>query len=373
MNKLGCQQIAAKLRHLRRTHPRAPLSSQDLAIQLGVPTPTIGQWEASGRGLRFADLEKLARLFGVRMISLLPELPDERVRLKALNPDATGLSQKQLGAVLGYMRGASAPLPAENAAIVCLTRGYQTLGGYDALIERNRAIYQVINSRRERHYPLMIWHEGNIPPEHQSYIAAADLNHDIRFVDVSPVFRMPTEVKEDELVEYWPVGYRLMCRFHSYNIWQYAAEFEYVMRVDEDCILKSAAFDPLDSLFRAGGDFAAADFVEESHELTNRTLAPFARELAASMCPEVPEESVYNHAFPYTNVYVARTAFWRQPVVRRFLELVTQNPDFVRFRWGDCPVLGIALTLFAAPEAVYRMSQLGYVHGSHNWNIEPMH
>jgi hypothetical protein len=178
-------------------------------------------------------------------------------------------------------------------------------------------------------------------------------------------------VTEEDLVEHWPVGYRLMCRFHSYYIWQYAAQFDYIMRLDEDCTLTSVAFDPIQSLARAGGDFAAACFVKESHDLTNQTLAPFARKLAIALRPGKKEASVYNDAFPYTNVYVTRTAFWRRPEVQQFLFEVISNDEFVRFRWGDSPVLGIALNTFAVPTNVYLMSKVGYRHGSHNWTVEP--
>jgi len=51
-------------------------------------------------------------------------------------------------------------------AIVCLTRGYHNLKAYDSLIERNKSISQFIGTK----YPMIIFHEGNIPDEHQQYI-----------------------------------------------------------------------------------------------------------------------------------------------------------------------------------------------------------
>jgi hypothetical protein len=260
---------------------------------------------------------------------------------------------------------------AQRNAIVCLTRGYTDLRGYDALIERNRSIYQVINRHRARQYPVIVFHEGNLSPGHQSYIAAQDSNRDLRFVDISPVFQLPEDIREQDLMESWTPGYRLMCRFHSYFIWRYVAPFDYVMRLDEDCILTSAAFDPIQSLSAAGGDFASADFTEEPHELTNRTLPLFVIGLAAALQPGISRPRLYNQSFPYTNFYVTRTAFWRQRAVQRFLCAIVRNPDFIRFRWGDAPVLGIALNMFASDGKVYRASQIGYWHGSHNWAVEP--
>jgi Glycolipid 2-alpha-mannosyltransferase len=256
----------------------------------------------------------------------------------------------------------------DSNAIVCLTRGYPNVRGYHHLIERNRAIYEIINRNRTRQYPLILWHEGNIPAEHQRYIAGQDPNEDLRFVDVSRVFRLPMSLRERDLVGGGTVGYRLMCRFHSYYIWQYTRQFDYVMRLDEDCTLISAAGDPIALLADAQGDFATAVFTKESHQLTNHTLPVFVQSFIEATQADT-QFSPYNQDFPYTNLYVTRTAFWRQANVQQFLDAVRRERDSLRLRWGDLPVLGVALNMFAAPEKVYRLSGIGYRHGSHNWTI----
>jgi hypothetical protein len=296
------------------------------------------------------------------------------VRKNSFPSISAGLSEKTLDEVLRHVKfRQTRPLPeSREAAIVCLTRGYPDLQGYDSLVERNRSIYQFVNRHRARQYALIVWHEGNILPEHQRYIAARELNDDLRFVDISEVFRLPAGTREATFVEDWSVGYRLMCLFHSYYIWQYTTPFDYVMRIDEDCTLTSAGFDPIESLSRAGGDFGTVEFMAEPHEPTNRTLAPFARRFAAALHPDIPEATIYNQVFPSTNFYVTRTAFWRQLEVQRFLYAVTRSRNFVRFRWGDAVVLGIALNMFATPGKVHRISHLGYRHASHNWTIEPI-
>jgi len=258
----------------------------------------------------------------------------------------------------------------DRAAIVCLTRGYRSFSGYTPLIQRNRSVFEVINQYRRRQYPLIIWHEGNIPLEHQRYIAAFERNADVRFLDVSRVFRLPRTLKECDLMEGWSVGYRLMCRFHSYYVWKYSRQFAYVMRLDEDCILNSSLGDPIELLSEVDGDFAAVDFVSESHRLTNRTLGRFVEQFAASLYPGAGPNP-YNQVFPYTNFYVTRTDFWRRPEVQQFLDAVRRERDSIRFRWGDLPVLGVALNMFAAPEKVYRLSQVGYTHRSHGRTVLP--
>jgi hypothetical protein len=64
---------------------------------------------------------------------------------------------------------------------------------------------------------------------------------------------LPEGLKKTDLVEAGRLGYRLMCRYHFWCIWQYTSAFDYVMRLDEDWVLHSMAFDPIESLSRAGG------------------------------------------------------------------------------------------------------------------------
>jgi Glycolipid 2-alpha-mannosyltransferase len=257
-----------------------------------------------------------------------------------------------------------------RSAIVCLTRGYSNLEGYNKLIQRNRSVYEVINRYRRQQYPLIIWHEGNITWEHQLHIAAYEWNAVLRFIDVSQVFHLPRDISEADLVEDWRVGYRLMCQFHSFWIWQLTREFDYVMRLDEDCVLTSSAGDPIEMLRAVEGDFGAALFTAESHDLTNRTLAGFVEELAAGLERKITEHP-YNQVFPYTNFYVTRTGFWRRTEVQRFLNAIRRNPDSLRCRWGDLPVLGVALNLFAPRHKVFRFLEVGYWHASHATVVRP--
>jgi hypothetical protein len=264
-------------------------------------------------------------------------------------------------------------LPNKNtsaqSAIVCLTRGYPDVNGYKKLIRRNRSVYETINRNRIRQYPLIIWHQGNIPPAHQRFVLAQEANRDVRFVDVSGAFQLPQGIDPSELMESWSVGYRLMCRFHFYHIWQCTQQFDFVMRIDEDCTLRCVVADPIQWLMKHRLDFAAAAFEAESHELTNQTLAPFVNRYAGSIAPQSHCAEPYNHVFPYTNLYVTRTGFWRHPEVQRFLTAVAFERDSIRLRWGDLPVLGAALNMFARAGAIALIPHFAYRHGSHHVTV----
>lgn len=254
-------------------------------------------------------------------------------------------------------------------AIVVLTRGYEDVARYQPLKERNRAIYEHINSRVETQYPVVIWHEGNILPSHQDHILENDQNSDVRFVDVSQRFRLPMGVDIGLFRENWPMGIRLMGRFNTFDIWQLASEFEYVLRVDEDCVIEQIISDPFLWAKQKNIDYAASVYVGEGHELTNATLPHFIDAYLEHLDMTPIHGQPYNQCFPYTNLGLARTAFFLQPEVLRLLKVLVSEQDFYSYRWGDLPVLGVALNLFSEPERMAVIPSLIYQHESHSARI----
>jgi hypothetical protein len=186
---------------------------------------------------------------------------------------------------------------AAQGAIVCLARGYRDSRGYDQLIARNRSIFETINRRRSHQYPLIIWHEGNISSEHQRYILAEEANRDVRFVDISLVFRAPDWVAGG-LPEHWRVGYRLMCRFHSYNVWQT------VKGSSTLCVSMTTASLARLRLIRSSGWLLATAISgpalssPKTHALTNRTLPLFVTEYMKVLHPSAARAvDLYNQVF----------------------------------------------------------------------------
>ena len=56
-------------------------------------------------------------------------------------------------------------------AITVLTRGYENLSQYNSLIKRNILIYENVISKLHFDFDMIIFHEGNIPENHQLYIS----------------------------------------------------------------------------------------------------------------------------------------------------------------------------------------------------------
>lgn len=231
-----------------------------------------------------------------------------------------------------------------NKAIVCLTRGYVELSKYNDLILRNTAIFKNINYNLK--YPLLIFHQGNITPAHQEHIKQHGFGQDIQFINIS---------------DNWYGGYEGMCRFQMYDIWTYCQDYEYILRIDEDCIIQKILYDPFDQIEFHDKHYLTSVFWSESHSETNATLPAFIQKITGS-----PDQSFYNDRYPYTNVCIARVSFINtlMPLLKQIAESKLQRKN----RWGDLPVMGSLLNLYAG-DKVGTMSGLSYYHSSHNVSI----
>lgn len=231
-----------------------------------------------------------------------------------------------------------------NNAIVCLTRGYDNISKYSSLIARNVGIWATIN--KDKNYPLVIFHEGNIPQNHQDYIKDKSIGQTVIFKDISSV---------------WTGGYEGMCRFMIYDLWEQCAEYDYVMRIDEDCVIQRAIYDPFDQIANSFKPYLTSVFWAESHTETNQTLPGFIAEITKED-PAV----FYDHQFPYTNVSLAKVSFMRELSI---LKTIAESPLQRSNRWGDLPVLGAVLNIYAKGQ-IGTMAGLSYYHASHNASID---
>ena len=95
-----------------------------------------------------------------------------------------------------------------------------------------------------------------------------------------------------------------MCRFNTFYIWSYVKDFDYILRVDEDCLIEQFDENQFDIMYKDNIDFCVSQYSIETHSYTNSSLPSFlVKNLNAN------DDSFYNHKFPYTNVYISRVSF----------------------------------------------------------------
>lgn len=70
-----------------------------------------------------------------------------------------------------------------------------------------------------------------------------------------------------------------------------------------------------------------------------------------------PEGSSY-----YNNFEISALGFWQSEEYRRFIEYMDRTGGFYRYRWGDSPIHGLALALFADRSKVHRFADIAYKH-----------
>lgn len=249
-----------------------------------------------------------------------------------------------------------------KAAIVMLCRGYANPNAYERLILRNAHIAESFGNE----YPLIIFHEGNIIPEHQEFIKSLTPTLNITFKDIGNEFKWPENVDKSTLVDaqHFGVGYRLMCRFACYQIWEHVAEYDYIWRIDEDTLIGHLNYDPFKYMEENNMDYLWGRPCYESHPATNETIPAVAHRLLGERWSE--DDYVQDPLWvPYTNLFIARTALFLRDDVQKFLKKLTENPMFLTHRWGDHVVSGIVLKAFSSPEKISHLPDFEYFHGSH--------
>ena len=244
-----------------------------------------------------------------------------------------------------------------KAAIVALTRGYpKNRSLYDKLIKRNEYIYKNINSLRSSPLDLILFHEGNISTDDQNYINSHS-SQNIKFKDVSKYFVISDLKLEGE--KKFSLGYRLMCRFNMYHIWDEVKEYSHILGVDEDIEILNIDPNAFEYMKANEIHYMTGRFTKETHKLTNKTLPNYLIENT-----DMNVEKIYNHKNPYTNLYASSVAFWRTPETYSILKKIALTDSQIINRWGDHTVQGLLLN--HAGEKIYLFPKLEYKHISHS-------
>lgn len=245
-----------------------------------------------------------------------------------------------------------------NCAIVALVRGYENLENYNDLINRNNSIFKAINSKLDSKFPMILFHEGNINLKHQEYINEKSLDK-IRFINIEKEFQYDKKILAHAVdLDRFSIGYRLMCRFNFFGIWNYLKDFEYIFRIDEDIIVNKFDISNLDKIQSENKIFSTISKSKESHTPTNETLPILLKNVF-----NTKNTGFYNHKFPYTNFYISKTDFWLESNVKENLKKLVSDQQLI-YRWGDLPIIGSFLNYYR--KEIFILKNSSYFHESHD-------
>ncbi len=243
-----------------------------------------------------------------------------------------------------------------KTCVFTLTRGY---GGirkyrYRFIIRRNLALRKAMKNIQDK-YDYILFHEGNIKNLDQLLIKYLSLNIRIKFIDISKDFEIPNGHTWTGTNSYGK-GYSLMCRFNYYGLWKYLKSYKIAVRVDEDCLIRNLP------IFNEKVIFTTGALSKETHGPTNQSLKKYLDSKGLG--------AYYDQKFPYTNVYITSVQFWLRSDVQKFLTEVARQENSLEERWGDLPILGVALKIYGQwniEEGVDR--RISYKHLSHGSDV----
>jgi hypothetical protein len=264
----------------------------------------------------------------------------------------------------------------KKIAIAVLTRGYDNLESYDSLIARNELIYNHIISKSNFEFDSIIFHEGNIPQDHQEHISskskiplifknvketgnkqAFDDNKNKVNLELCP----PTELSSK-----FTLGYKHMCHFWAIDLFDYLSEYKHVIRIDEDVLLLDMHPKILEDVIESDVKFCVAnmcDFLDDADVMIGlETLLNKFYE-KNSIKPKVAYNKIYA---PNTNFMILNLDYFKNhEIAQRFLLDVENSSGIYSNRWGDATIWGIIL--YALQDAdFYCCNDIQYYHGSHS-------
>ena len=248
-----------------------------------------------------------------------------------------------------------------KVAIIALTRGYpNNRSSYDSLIKRNKAIYSNLNSLRNIPADMILFHEGNISIEDQEFINSK-YPGTLIFKDVSKYFKSQNLKLEGE--EKFTLGYRQMCRFNMFHIWDEVSNYDYVFRIDEDIEVLDVNPNIFEYLKENKITYMTGRYTKDIHRLTNKTLPYFLLKNT-----DLNVKKIYNHRNPYTNLYISSVKFWKTEDVQSYLKTIALTDEQIIYRWGDHTVQGLILNYKNV--RINLFPKLVYKHPSHSLIIK---
>jgi hypothetical protein len=252
-----------------------------------------------------------------------------------------------------------------RSAIAVLTRGYGDIQQYQMLIERNRAIDRYLPDKT---VDLLFFHEGNILPDHQRHIQQSTPSLNMKFINIKENGRAFSEDKQNISVfpytSMFPMSYRHMCSFWFCYVYDFLVEYDYILRIDEDCEIAfdlSALWILLkDKLMISGASEDDEDYV--TYGLNQFTLDFLARNQLRGI-PKVP-------GGPYTNLAGFNLIKIRENrLIQDYIREVEKHNGIYIYRWGDMPLWGEILYYFCDPSDYLETDLIRYKHHSHRAEV----
>lgn len=256
-----------------------------------------------------------------------------------------------------------------KSAIVVLTRGYNNILKYNKLINRNKhiAINFYLKLENPENYDIIIFHEGNITLEQQKYIQSQTPKLPLIFKSIT-FYNTNIQNKylcpPTYLSNKFSPGYKNMCFFWSILFLDYLKDYLYIIRIDEDCLIKSIPTNIINTYIESNIYFASPYFQGPDDPNVTVGITKFFLNFLQKNNIKGYNSNV---TCPYTNVSIINIQYFRQnSIVQKVLQEIILCGCIFSNRWGDLPIWGYILNYLIHPHLYKQDKSICYFHGSHN-------
>ena len=255
-------------------------------------------------------------------------------------------------------------------AIVVLTRGYDNINDYNSLINRNRhiSINFYLKLKNPELYDVIIFHEGNITYKQQKYIQSQSPRLPLIFKTVKFISNnsICANCPPNNVSNSFTMGYKNMCYFWSIRFLNFLTDYDYVIRIDEDCNLHNIDPNIINKYKQNNIYFSSPYFQgEDDKEVVVGMADVFNNFLNKKRL--VP---INNLKCPYTNFMIINIPFfYYNSTVKEILTIIEKTNCIFSNRWGDLPIWGYILSYLIQKKYYIEDKSIKYLHGSHNKQI----
>ena len=260
---------------------------------------------------------------------------------------------------------------------------------YKILAKHNQGIEQFLYMDG---IDVIIFHEGELVDAHQKIIAKNTPNLPLQFVDVTETFKLYKEVNNSfcprlQKHSSFGPGYMSMCRFWFVDFIKYLASYDWVLRLDEDCLplsdLRGFLADPkltseahLSSSLIIDLSLARTDAISEKGPdgAFVQNMKAFVRNFVFSNKSPLLTRfrsgtAIHTWRAPYTNCMFLNLNWYRSnKMLGEFDQAVLESQCIYSGRWGDLPLWGAKMLL--AYEQIHVLN-FSYHHLSHRVKVIP--
>ena len=229
------------------------------------------------------------------------------------------------------------------------------------------SVIQFHPSNNNYPYPFLIFHDQNFTSTMRQYILSCVLKSNQQIQISFALINFHTQVEPDvNSRQDKPIGYRLMCRFWTYDVFYHSAivqgQYDYLMRMDDD----SYFFDGTNKdlfLFMENEklDYMYRSSYGEPYKAMHSILQRF---LGSTV---LPRGCIYN------NFFIIRLKwFYQSKLIQKFLRELIRNDLILREYIGDGCIHSAMLEIDKEVK-VHHITDISYGHNIHLMPIDSEH